>query len=201
MLHQTEDRFEVLSNDTYIPSLHISAFYQKLIRSSDDTEVRNYLSQKMRHAQWVVQAVEQRRSTLLSCARCIVAQQIEFFRSGPGYLRPMSLHNVAAEVGVHESTVSRAVQGKYLQCSYGVFSLRHFFSRALSSSESEADVSAEQAKAALRRLIEYENKKKPFSDQKLCDMLAAQGIQLSRRTVAKYRDEMNIPSTNGRRVS
>lgn len=201
MVVAVNNGFEVIPNDTYIPLLHISPFYQKLIQNSDDADVLGYLSKKMRHAQWVIQAVEQRRSTLLSCTQHIVEWQAEFFRSGSGYLRPMSLNNIAVGLGVHESTVSRAVQGKYLQCAYGVFPLKHFFSRALPISEGEMDISVEQAKAALCLLIEHENKKKPLSDQKLCNMLVKQGIQLSRRTVAKYRDEMNIPSTNGRKES
>ena len=191
--------FEIVANDTYIPSLRISSYYDHLMTTSDDAEVRDYLSEKLKQAKWVVQAVEQRRFTLLACAEHIVKRQDAFFRFGPGHLLPMALTDIATEIGVHESTVSRAIQDKYLQCVYGVFPLKYFFSRALAVSEGAEDASADRAKAALRLLIQGENKKKPLSDQKLCQLLAGQGIQISRRTVAKYRDEMGIPSTNGRK--
>ena len=155
----------------------------------------------MRQAKWVVQNLEQRRVALLSCTRSIVAHQKDFFQQGSGHLDPLSLADVAAELEVHESTVSRMVQNKYLQCSRGVFPLKYFFSRAVPTMIGGADVSAERAKAALAALIDSENKKKPLSDQKLSELLAAQGVQLSRRTVAKYRDELGIPSTAGRRNS
>lgn len=194
-----EDGFEVVSNDSYTPSLQVSSYYHQLMETSDNTEVRDYLSEKVRQAKWVVQNVEQRRSTLLSCARYIVARQEDFFRHGPGHLLPLSLADAAAALAVHESTVSRAIRNKYLQCAYGVFPLKYFFSRALPVG-GEEDVSAERAKTALRSLIGAEDKKKPLSDQKLCELLAEQGIRLSRRTAAKYRDEMGIPSTAGRRA-
>jgi RNA polymerase sigma-54 factor len=111
----------------------------------------------------------------------------------------MTLADVAAVLEVHESTVSRAVKDKYLQCAHGVFPLGYFFSRSLPMSGGGDGVSAEQAKTALKALIDGEDKKKPLSDQKLCDLLAGQGIEISRRTVAKYRDELGISSTSGRK--
>lgn len=134
----------------------------------------------------------------MRCADCIVERQEDFFRRGPGHLRPMTLADVAQVLEVHESTVSRAVKDKYLQCAHGVFPLGYFFSRALSAGTGEG-ISAEQVKTALKKLIAEENKKKPLSDQKLCELLAAQGIGISRRTVAKYRDELGIASTSGRK--
>ncbi len=190
--------FEVVLNDTFIPSLRVSGYYRSLMASSDDAEVRDYLTERTRQAQWVVQAIEQRRTTLLSCARAIAARQEDFFRQGPGHLRPMSLADVAGQVGVHESTVSRAAQDKYLQCTYGVFPLKYFFSRTLSDEGSDS-LSPDKAKAALRKLIQDEDRRRPLSDQKLCDALAAQGVTISRRTVAKYREELNIPAAGGRK--
>ena len=193
------DGVQVVPNDSYIPTLSISGYYHRLMETTDDAEVREYLSGKVRQAKWVVQNVEQRRSTLLSCARYIAVRQKDFFRYGPGHLLPLSLADAAAALDIHESTVSRAIRNKYLQCAYGVFPLKYFFSRALSVG-GEEDVSAERAKTALRSLIGAEDKKKPLSDQKLCELLAGQGVCLSRRTVAKYRDELGIPSTSGRRA-
>lgn len=194
------DGFEVVSNDACLPALHISAHYCHLLESTDDAEVRDYLSGKVHHAKLLIQNVEQRKATLLSCAHCVVYRQADFFRLGPGHLLPLSLADVAAELGIHESTISRAIRHKYLQCSYGAFPMKHFFSRALSVVDGESDVSTEQAKTALRMLIDGEDKKKPLSDQKLSELLALQGIQLSRRTVAKYRDELGTPSTSGRKT-
>lgn len=194
-----EDHFEILSNDYYFPSLKVSSYYHQLMRSTDESQVKDYLTNKVRQAKWVVSSVEQRRSTLMACANCIVERQESFFRRGPGHLRPMTLADVAQALEVHESTVSRAVKDKYLQCAHGVFPLGYFFSRALPTGSGGDSVSAEQAKSAIRKLIAAEDKKKPLSDQKLCQLLTEQGIEISRRTVAKYRDELGISSTSGRK--
>lgn len=193
-----EDHFEILTNDYYFPTLKVSSYYHQLMKSTDEAQVKDYLTGKLRQAKWVVHSVEQRRTTLMRCAGCIVERQETFFRRGPGHLKPMTLADVAEMLEVHESTVSRAVKDKYLQCAHGVFPLGYFFSRALPAGGGDS-VSAEQVKIALKRLIEEEDKRKPLSDQKLCDILAAQDIEISRRTVAKYRDELGIPSTSGRK--
>ena len=193
------DHFELLTNDYFFPSLNISGYYTRLMKESDDAQVKEYLTGKMRQAKWMVRSIEQRRSTLMSCAECILDFQEAFFRKGPGHLVPLSLADVADRIGVHESTVSRAVKDKYIQCSMGVYPLSYFFSRSLNAGGGEDAASPDAAKALLRQLIAGEDKKKPLSDQKLCQMMAAQGCVLSRRTVAKYRDELHIPSTAGRR--
>lgn len=194
-----EDHFEVLSNDQYFPSLHVSSYYRQLHQETGDSQVKEYLNGKLRQAKWVVHSVDQRRSTLLSCAQCLVMRQAEFFKNGSGHLRPMTLRDVATELDIHESTVSRAVKDKYLQCDQGVFPLSYFFSRGLSSSDGEEGASADKAKAAIQEAIAGENRKKPLSDQKLMEVLAGKGVELSRRTVAKYREELGIASTNGRK--
>lgn len=188
---------EVTLNDRLVPSLNISAYYSRMLREDGDEQVREYLAGKMRQAKWLVQAVEQRRSTLAACADCIVKLQADFFRRG-GHLRPMSLADVAAAVGVHESTVSRALNGKYLQCPRGSYPMSHFFSRRLGTEESDLS-SADAAKALLKVLIAQEDRARPLSDQKLCERMAEQGCTLSRRTVAKYRDELGIPGAAGRK--
>ena len=194
------DHFELLSNDYFFPTLHISGYYSKLMKESDDAQVRDYLTDKMRQAKWMVKAIEQRRSTLMACAECILERQEPFFRRGPGHLVPLSLADVAGHIGVHESTVSRAVKDKYIQCSMGVYPLSYFFSRGLGSAAGgDEAASPDAAKALLKKLIAGEDKKKPLSDQKLCQLMAEQGCPLSRRTVAKYRDELHIPSTTGRK--
>lgn len=179
------------------PGLKISSYYLHLLRDSSEEQVRSYLAEKLRQADWAVKSIRRRGSTVLLCARCIVARQEEFFRGGRDAPLPMTLADVAADADVHESTVSRAVKGKYLQCARGLFPLSAFFSRALPAGQE--NTSAGQAKAALRALIGQEDKRRPLSDQKLCEALAGQDLILSRRTVAKYREDMGIPSAPGRR--
>ena len=191
------DHFEILTNDYFFPSLHVSSYYCRMLKDSEDSEVKEYLMGKVRQAKWVVRSIEQRRSTLLQCAEHILELQEEFFRHGPGHLKPMSLADIAQRVGVHESTVSRTVKDKYIQCASGVYPLSYFFSRGLKGSADAA--SPDAAKALLKKLIAGEDKKKPFSDQKLCELMSREGCELSRRTVAKYRDELGIPSTTGRK--
>ncbi len=195
------DHFELLTNDYFFPTLSISGYYTRMLRENSDAEVKEYLTGKVRQAKWMVRAVEQRRSTLMACARCILDLQEPFFRQGPGHLVPMSLADVARRLEVHESTVSRAVKDKYIQCSQGVYPLSYFFSRGLGPAGEERGegTSPDFAKSLLKRLIEEEDKRRPLSDQKLCERMAEQGCTLSRRTVAKYRDELRIPSTTGRK--
>lgn len=197
-----QDHFELLANDYFFPTLRVSSYYHDLMKTTSDEQVKDYLTGKLRQARWVVRSVEQRRSTLISCAECLLDLQEDFFRHGPGHLRPMSLSDIAGRLGVHESTVSRAVKDKYLQCAHGVFPLGYFFTRALGKSDGEKSgaVSPDNAKAELKKLIDGENTKKPLSDQKLSELLAAKGVELSRRTVAKYREELGIPATSGRRT-
>lgn len=180
-----------------IPQLSLSGDYLALLRQTDDEALQDYLQERLKHAQTVMQSVSQRGSTLLACAQRIVARQRAFFQGGASHLEPLSLKDVAADVQLHESTVSRAIKDKWLQCDFGVFPLHYFFSRSLQGGEDA--VSVDHVKAALTRLIEEEDKQKPLSDARLAAMLAGNSIPLSRRTVAKYRDQLGIPSTAGRR--
>ena len=188
-----EQGLTVVYQDGYLPSLQLSGYYCALQKQSADAEVRQYLTEKIRQAQWAIQAVEQRRSTLLSCAQAIVDRQQAFFAPG-GHLVPLRLADIAGDLSIHESTVSRAIREKYLQCARGVYPLSFFFSR-----EGGGGSSVHRVKDLLSRLVEEEDKGKPLSDQKLCQLLEEQGCAISRRTVAKYRDELAIPSASGRK--
>ena len=188
------DGLTVSLQDSFLPTLRISSYYEKLNRETGDSEVRQYLTEKLRQTRWAMDAVEQRRSTLLSCARAIVAHQEAFFRPG-GQLVPMCLADIADQLGVHESTVSRAIREKYLECPHGVYPLSFFFSRTAGGE----DTSVYQVKALLSRLIGEEDPAHPLSDQKLSDLLREKGLDIARRTVAKYRTELGIPGTTGRR--
>lgn len=197
LVTEVDGRLVVTAGDEFLPVLKVSAYYQTLLRDTAEPEVRDYLEEKVRQAVSMVKSIEQRRSTLLSCAQVIVARQEAFFRHGAGHLQPLTLADVAKEMEVHESTVSRAIKAKFLQCARGTFPLSHFFSRSLQAGE--GDISSDRVKGMIQTLIGKEDPKRPLSDQKICDILAGQKIYLSRRTVAKYRDEMGIPSTSGRK--
>lgn len=199
LVTKTETGFEVTMNDNYMPRLGISGYYRRLASETADEAVRDYLSLKIKQAQWVIGGIEQRRTTLLGCAQEIVQRQEMFFRRGRGHLVPMTQSELADILGVHESTVSRTIRGKYLQCCFGIYPLDFFFSRALGDG-CGGEVSAESAKECIRALVAGESPKKPLSDQKLTELLAEKGIALSRRTVAKYREELGIPNTAGRRA-
>lgn len=174
--------------------------YQTLLSQSKDREVHEYLSKKLHQAQAVQYAIEQRKGTLRRCAEAIVRRQQNFFRYGPQALEPMRMADLAEELGVHESTISRTARKKYLQCARGLYPLTYFFSRSASTSDVNGDgVGTTAARALLRQLMEQEDPAHPFSDQKLSQLLAEHGCAVSRRTVAKYRDEMNIPGAFGRK--
>ena len=178
------------------PMLHLNRYYQDLYRQTDDPEVKKYLAEKLVQAENVLFALRQRESTMLRCARFVAAGQQAFFRDGPRALRPMYMTEAAQALDVHLSTVSRAVKDKYLQCRQGVFPLSYFFS---APAPDGSDVSRRAVLLQLRELIDGEDKAHPLSDEKLRCLLEQKGCVLSRRTVAKYREELGIPGTAGRR--
>lgn len=178
---------------------HINGYYLNLLSKSDDREVKEYLSSKLRQAENVMWAIGQRESTLQRCSQVIADRQSEFFRHGPGALLPLRMADVARQLEVHESTISRTVREKYLQCVHGVYPMNYFFSRSATAEETEGGLGGTAARMLLRRLIDAEDKTRPLSDQKLCERMAQKNCPISRRTVAKYREEMNLPSASGRK--
>ena len=183
--------------ESHLPGLRLSGCYCDMYRNDPDPEVRRYLDGKIRQVQWAIQAVEQRRALLLRCAQALVRRQQAFFQSPGGSLSPLRLADIAAELSIHESTVSRAVREKYLQCARGVYPLSFFFTREVGAGEGQ---SAHEIKNQLLQLIREEDKSRPCSDQKLCQLLAEEGYAVSRRTVAKYREELGVSSAVGRRA-
>lgn len=182
------------------PPFRINSYYRDLLAQSQDKEVREYLSTRLRQAENIRWAIGQRENTLKRCAQSIVDRQQEFFRSGPQALLPLRMLDLAVELDVHESTISRAVREKYLQCSRGIFPLSYFFSRSATAAPSQEAVGGTAARVLLQQLIEQEDKAHPLSDQKLCEEMARRGCAISRRTVAKYREELNIPGASGRKL-
>ena len=194
-----EDHFEILLNNYSYPEIHVNRFYLQLMRSDCEKEVKEYLNEKFKQLEQTQGHIQRRSSTLMELAKCLLEQQRDFFMHGESAIRPFRMKDAAQIMGVHESTVSRAVRDKYLQCTWGIFPLNYFFSAAIGQGEDEEQIATRKIKAALRQLIDEEDSCKPRSDQKLCDMLQEQGIPISRRTVAKYREEMGIGSTRERK--
>ena len=146
---------------------------------------------RLNSARWFISAIHQRRATMLKVMRCIVESQREFFDRGAGNLRPMVLQEIADKVSMHVSTISRVSNGKYVQTPHGVFELKYFFDGGLSREDGE-DISAKSVKEKIAKLIREENPKRPLSDQRIADVLKSEGIDIARRTIAKYRDQMKI---------
>lgn len=183
-------------NESAVPELIISSYYKSmLLEKKDDPEVMKYLKARIDAGQKTIENIEKRKETIRKTANAIVKYQENFFRYGDKYLKTMSLKNVADEIGMHESTVSRAVTGKYLQCRMGVFELKYFFSEGTKNKDNDPGISSKSIKAHIRDIISREDPFSPESDQKIMDILNGLGIEISRRTVTKYREAMNIPSS------
>ncbi len=192
------DGYQVIINDSTAPKLQISTFYQSVLETEKNDDASDYINKKLNAALRLIKSIEQRRNTIFKVVTAIVDEQRDFFDRGPLYLKTMTLKDIADIVGVHESTVSRAVSGKYLQCIHGLFEVKYFFQSGVSSEMGDG-VSAETVKKIIKEQIDKENQKKPLSDQYLADLLNELGIKISRRTVAKYRDELLIPATSKRK--
>ena len=199
-----KDHFDILLNESMYPTIELNSYYRQMNQNPESSELKEYLGNKIRQAEWVKQCVTQRGKTLMQVSRAILEHQEEFFTFGPAHLSPLRLADIAQELDIHESTVSRAVSKKYLQCSWGVYPMNYFFSRSVAVQESSSEsgtqsVTAADIKRVLREIIEEENKKKPYSDRLLGEKLAERGISISRRTVAKYREEEGIADASGRK--
>lgn len=193
-----EDRFEILINNYSYPSIRMNKDYLKMLKDNPSDEVRDYLMGKVNQIRQLQEHIEKRGSTLLALAQCLLREQTDFFRLGEKYLRPLRMKEAAEQIGVHESTVSRAVKDKYLQCCWGIYPLSFFFARSVSQSGDD-NVAVHHIKEELRRIISEEDKKHPLSDDKIASLLKERGMPISRRTVVKYRESMQIPNYRGRR--
>ncbi|EEM03256.1 RNA polymerase sigma-54 factor [Bacillus pseudomycoides] len=193
------DRLVLQMNERNMPRIEIHSEYSALLHNSE-SEVASYVSEKYQHVQWIMRSLKQRKQTLLQVMEIIMKKQRDFFWQGPEYLKPLSLKEVAEELSVHESTISRATRNKYVQTPHGLFEMKSFFSNAVVTTEDEA-VSTKRVKQLMQALVEKENKKKPLSDQKISKLLEEEHeIVISRRTVAKYREQMNIPASSLRKT-
>jgi RNA polymerase sigma-54 factor len=191
--------YTVTTNDEQIPHLRISNVYKDLMSAgADDPEVKNYIREKIRAGKFLIKSLHQRQSTIANIGREIVKRQREFMEKGLAFLKPMTMSQIADVVGVHETTVSRAVSGKYIETPQGIFEMRYFFTSGLSTSN--GDVSNTTIKDIVAEIFKAEDTTKPLSDQEVVKMLTDKGINIARRTVAKYRDELSILPSNLRKV-
>lgn len=199
-IRRFDDEWLITSNNEAVPTLRVSPRYRSMLKSGStaDDETRRYLKDKIRSAESFIKNVDRRKDTVTRITQIILEVQAEFFEDGRGLLRPLRLEDVAVEIGVHLSTVSRGVTGKYMATPYGLFELKHFFSGGYRTTTG-TDVAATSIKQRLRELVREEDPAKPLSDQKLAEMLSDEGVTVARRTVAKYREELRIEPSWARR--
>ena len=193
-----DNQITLLSNRNSTPEIKFQQNYFEQMKQSGDKEVLQYLKAKQQDFEWLKKTIQQRGDTIFNVGNEIIQRQQAFFLNSEHPIKPLILKDIAEKLDIHESTVSRAVNGKYLETDFGVFELKTFFSQKLASEEGE-DRSTTDVKNRLKQLVSEENKRKPLSDQKIVDLLKTEGIDISRRTVAKYRDGLGIPSSAKRK--
>ena len=199
IIEKIGEEYDVRLNDRSVPSLRINRTYRRLIGTSHaDEKAKEYVVERLNRARWMINAIEQRRSTMMRVTWYIVDAQREFFDKGPGHLKPMILRDAADAIEMHPSTVSRVTSGKYAQTPHGVFELKYFFDVRIGSPDGE-DVAAQNVKDRIKQMVNEEDTKMPLSDQQIADLLEKEGVHIARRTVAKYRDQMGIPSVRYRK--
>jgi len=198
---KVEDQYVAVLNEEGLPQLRISPVYRRLLDKSGDSsdETRAYVKEKFRSALWLIKSVDQRQKTIHKVATSIINFQKDFLDQGIEFLRPLVLRDVANDIGMHESTVSRVVNNKYMHTPQGVFEMKFFFHSGISSSYGES-VSSVTIKQRIRKIIEAEDARRPLSDSKIVSILQNEGLILARRTIAKYREELKIPTSNQRKI-
>ncbi|MBF0359849.1 MAG: RNA polymerase factor sigma-54 [Oligoflexia bacterium] len=192
----------VSANDEGVPRLKVSNYYQSIIEQSKslrDQSTKDYLQDKLKSAVWLIKSIQNRQKTILKVAEAIVKLQPDFFKKGITHLKPMILKDIANDIGMHESTVSRVTVNKYMHTPLGIFELKFFFNTGIGGKDGGTDVAAETLKLKIKQLINMEDSAKPLSDQKIVEILAKEDINVARRTIAKYREMMSIPASADRK--
>jgi RNA polymerase sigma-54 factor len=198
-VHKLGDDYVVMLNEDGLPNLKISSQYiEARGAGSIDSQAEQYINDKTRSAAWLIKSIQQRQRTIYKVAKSIIRFQREYFDRGIEYLRPLVLRDIAEDIGMHESTISRVTTNKYMQTPQGLFELKYFFNSGLSTSEGEF-VASESVKNRIREIIEKEDSKKPLSDQKIAEMLTGETVNIARRTVTKYREMLNFGSSSERK--
>jgi RNA polymerase sigma-54 factor len=200
IVDKIDGRYHVFLNDANLPRLKLSKAYQEIARDKKkfDGESKEFISSKLNSANWMIQAIEQRRQTMLKVMNYIVDRQRDFFEKGVQFLKPLTLREVAEVINMHESTVSRVTNEKFVQTPRGVLPLKFFFSSGLSTTDGE-DVSARGIKDQIQKLVQGEDAKNPLTDQAIVNILKKGGVNIARRTVAKYRDQLGVLSARMRK--
>ncbi len=198
-IKKVDGEYTIIVNDATAPRLMVSKLYRAMMSKEEgDEEAVAYIKKKLTSAIHLIKSIEQRRNTIYNVCQALLEEQRAFFDRGPFYIKPLNLKDISEKIGVHESTVSRATNGKYLQCAHGLFELKYFFQSGVKNRYGDG-VSQESIKMLIEEMIGEENPKKPISDQKIADALMESGVEISRRTVAKYRNELGILSTSKRK--
>ena len=194
IVNKRSNQWDIIVNDNWIPSLQISKIYHKMIDNPDSQtkKTQKFLKHNYNSAKWFIQAIEQRRDTLVNVMNEIINRQSEFFKGNIEELRPMKLQDIAESIDMDISTISRATRGKYVETPYGIYELKHYFTESITLNDGR-EISTYQVKLSLRQLIEDEDKHNPCSDEELKDKLIKRGYPVARRTVAKYRDQLKLP--------
>jgi RNA polymerase sigma-54 factor len=198
-IKKLDKEYIIIMNDELGPKLTISSLYKQILKADSDKEAVEYIKDKLNSAVFLIKSIEHRKTTIYRVLEKIIELQKEFFDHGKEHLRPMTLREIADSLEIHESTVSRAIRDKYVLTDRGTIKIKDLFTTGMSSSKGGEDVSTNIIKNAITKLIEVEDKKSPLSDQYICDVLNKDGTNISRRTVAKYREEMGIKSSKGRK--
>lgn len=192
IVREIDGKFQAFINEEALPIINTSSYYKKAMQEDISFEAKKFIQAKIDSVQWLIKCIEQRKVTLGKVADCIIKHQNEFFKLGKDHIRALSMKVVAEDINMHESTVSRTVNGKFIQCSWGVFDMKLFFPGRVSTSACK-DMTSDNIKLKIKEIVASENKKSPLNDNQIVNILTQCGIEISRRTVAKYRNELNIP--------
>jgi RNA polymerase sigma-54 factor len=196
-IHKVGDKFFVVPNDDGLPKLKISSFYRTAL--SGGSKAREYIQDKLRSAQWLIRSIQQRQRTIVKVTESIIKFQREFFEKGIAHLKPLILREVAEDINMHESTISRVTTNKYVHTPQGIFELKFFFNSGIRLTTDDDKLASEAVKTKIKQLISAEDPRHPYSDQKIVELLREQTIDIARRTVAKYREQLGILSSSKRK--
>jgi RNA polymerase sigma-54 factor len=187
------EEYVILLNDEGLPRLRLSSYYREILKKSNGAPeaTREYIQDKLKSAVWLIKSIQQRQRTIYRVVESLIKFQKNFFENGVAHLRPLVLRDVAEDIGMHESTISRVTSNKYVHTPQGTFELKYFFNSAISQLGGD-DLSSESIKNRLRQIIQAENSEKPLSDKAIAEIFEKDNIQLARRTVAKYREQLGI---------
>lgn len=200
-IRKTDDDYEAVLNEDGMPRLKISRFYRNALAQAGNSDTKKYVTERLNSAQWLIRSIQQRQKTIVKVTESIIRFQRDFLDKGVEHLKPLILRNVAEDIGMHESTVSRVTTNKYVHTPRGIFELKYFFNSSITGVGTQGDLASEAVKKKIRDIIAQEDGKKPYSDQKLVEFLRRDGVKIARRTVAKYREAMGIlPSSKRRKL-